>query len=55
MVEGISVSGSDEAFVNELESAESIEIYEFVKTNKYEKANGAFFKYNHTLDFDFTT
>ena len=54
LVEGISVSGSDEAFVNELEDAESIEIYEFVKTNKYEKANGAFFKYNHVMDFDFT-
>jgi len=54
MVEGISVSGSDEAFVNELENAESIEIYEFVKTNKYEKANGAFFKYNHVMDFDFS-
>jgi dGTP triphosphohydrolase len=53
LVEGINVSGSDEAFVNELENAESIEIYEFVKTNKYEKANGAFFKYNHVLDFDF--
>ena len=43
---------SDEAFLNELEDAETIEIYEFVKTNKYEKANGAFFKYNHVLDFD---
>jgi hypothetical protein len=54
LVEGVNISGSDEAFVNELETAESIEIYEFVKTNKYEKANGAFFKYNHVMDFDFT-
>lgn len=54
LIEGIDISGSDEAFVNELENAESIEIYEFVKTNKYEKANGAFFKYNHVMDFDLT-
>jgi len=54
LVEGVNISGSDEAFVNELETAESIEIYEFVKTNKYEKANGAFFKYNHVMDFDLT-
>tara|TARA_R110000868_G_scaffold104979_1_gene289067 strand:- start:1926 stop:5171 length:3246 start_codon:yes stop_codon:yes gene_type:complete len=52
LVEGVNITGSDEAFVNELETAESIEIYEFVKTNKYEKANGAFFKYNHVMDFD---
>ena len=54
LVEGVNITGSDEAFVNELENADSIEIYEFVKTNKYEKANGAFFKYNHVMDFDFT-
>ena len=54
LVEGVNITGSDEAFVNELENAESIEIYEFVKTNKYEKANGAFFKYNHVMKFDFT-
>jgi hypothetical protein len=52
LVEGVNITGSDEAFINELETAESIEIYEFVKTNKYEKANGAFFKYNHIMDFD---
>ena len=52
LVEGVITTGSDEAFVNKLENAESIEIYEFVKTNKYEKANGAFFKYNHVMDFD---
>lgn len=54
LVEGINVSGSDEAFVTDLQDAEQIEIYEFVKKNKYEKANGAFFKYNHKLDFDLT-
>ena len=52
LIQGVNITGSDEAFVNELENAESIEIYEFVKTNKYEKANGAFFKYNHVMDFD---
>ena len=52
LIEGVITTGSDEAFVNKLENAESIEIYEFVKTNKYEKANGAFFKYNHVMDFD---
>jgi hypothetical protein len=54
LVEGIDVTGSDAAFVSELQDADSIEIYEFIKTNKYEKANGAFFKYNHVMAFDFT-
>lgn len=51
-VEGIDVTGSDAEFMSSLEDAEQIEIYEFVKTNKYDKANGAFFKYNHLLNFD---
>ena len=54
LVEGVELNGSDAAFVSELQDADSIEIYEFVKTNKYEKANGAFFKYNHVMAFDFT-
>ena len=54
LVEGVNITGSDEAFVNELENAESIEIYEFIKTNKYENGQGDFFKYNHIMNFDFT-
>jgi len=53
-VEGTPATGSDIEFISELADAEEIEIYEFIKTNKYEKANGAFFKYNHMLDFDLT-
>jgi hypothetical protein len=53
-VEGTPATGSDIEFISELADAEEIEIYEFIKTNKYEKANGAFFKYNHVLKFDLT-
>lgn len=53
-IEGTPATGSDIEFISELSDAEEIEIYEFVKTNKYDKANGAFFKYNHVLKFDLT-
>ena len=53
-IEGVEINGSDTECITNLQDADSVEIFEFIKTNKYDNASGDFFKYNHIMDFDFS-
>ena len=50
----ITGDGSDAELIVDLQNADTIEIYEFIKTNKYEKESSAFFPYFHLLNIDLT-